>query len=196
MLRQDVFDATSLEKEPEMLAALRKTCSQYLLVGPIVLPKPIPDIDLLIADENSSTIVISELKWIRKTTRPVELIDRDADILKGVGQLRQIRQFLAEHPNHLGSQVKLPRPLTEYANIYYLLIARDHWLWIEPAEDVAIVEFEALSAALGRIQDLHTAISDLLQYEWLPVEGRDFTVQYDRNRVNGVSIESEVFYLA
>jgi hypothetical protein len=47
MLRRDVFDATSLEKEPEMLAALRKTCSQYSLVGPISLPKPLPDIDLL-----------------------------------------------------------------------------------------------------------------------------------------------------
>jgi hypothetical protein len=148
-----------------------------------------------IADENSSTIVIAELKWIRKTTRPVELIDRDADILKGVGQLRQIRQFLAENPNHLDSHVKLPRHIVEYASIYYLLIARDHWLWIEPTQDVAIVEFEALSATLGRVQNLNTAITDLLSYEWLPVEGRDFTVQYDRNSANGVSVESEVFYL-
>jgi hypothetical protein len=37
-------------------------------------------------------------------------------------------------------------------------------------------------------------MSDLLRYEWLPVEGRDFRVQYDTATVNGVSIQSEVFY--
>ena len=31
---------------------------------------------------------------------------------------------------------------------------------------------------------------DLHVYEWLPVEGRDFVVRFDRATVNGVSIES------
>ncbi len=194
--RLEVFDATSLEKEPEMLATLRTICSQYSPVGPVSLPKPLPDIDLLVADENSSTLVIAELKWIRKTARPVELIDRDADILKGIGQLQQIRQYLTDNPNHLASQGKITRNVTQYTKVYYLLIARDHWLWVDPDHDIAIVEFEALSAAFGRAQNLQDGVADLLKYEWLPVEGRDFTVQYDRNSVNGVSIESEVFYLA
>jgi hypothetical protein len=196
MRRRDVFDATSLEKEPEMLAALQQMCSQYSVVGPISLPQPLPDIDLLIADGNSSTIVIAELKWNRKTNRPVELIDRDAEIVKGISQLGQIRQFLTENPSHLDSQVKLPKSTKGYANVHYLLVARDHWLWVEPAHDIAIIEFEALSAAVGRTPNLHAAVTDLLNYGWLPVEGRDFTVRYDRSTVNGVSIESEVFYLA
>jgi len=196
MRRRDVFDATSLEKEPEMLAALRTTCSQYSLVGPISLPKPLPDIDLLITDERSSTVVVAEVKWIRKTIRPVELIERDADIRKGIGQLTQIRQFLSQNPNHLASHGKLARGINRYANVYYLLIARDHWLWVEPAHNIAIVEFEALSAAFGRARSLHAAVTDLLEYKWLPLEGRDFTVQYDMSTANGVSIESEVFYLA
>jgi hypothetical protein len=194
MLRPTVFDATSLEKESETLIALQATHSLHSLQGPIALPKPNPDIDLIVADESSSTIVIAELKWIRKTTRPIELIDRDADVLKGIKQLRQVRDFLLETPSYLSSQGKLPRPVSEYRNVYFTLVARDHWLWIDPEDDIAIVEFEAFSSALTRSESLHSAMSDLLKYVWLPVEGRDFTVRYDRSIANGVAIESEVFY--
>lgn len=70
------------------------------------------------------------------------------------------------------------------------------WLWIEPEDGIAIAEYEALAAALSRHENLHLAVSDLLRYEWLPAEGRDFTVKYDRSTANGVSIECEVFYPA
>jgi len=196
ILRPDVFDATSLGKEAEILADLEKRCPQYVLQGPLPMPKPLPDIDLIVADENSSTVVIAELKWVRKTLRPVEIIGRDAEVLKGIKQLGQIRQFLTENPDHLAAQGKLPRPLTEYENIHYLLVARDHWLWVEPTHGTPIVEFEAFSTAVARSENLRSAISELLTYQWLPVEGRDFTVRYDRATANGVSIESEVFYAA
>ncbi len=194
MVRRDVFDAASLEKEAEILAALRGVCARYSPQGPISLPKPNPDIDFLLSEESSSTVVIAEVKWIRKTGRPVEHMDRDADVLKGMKQLRQIRDFLNGNPTHLRAVGKLPKGLNEYKNIYYLLIARDHWLWIEPTNDTAIVEFDALSAAMSRCDGLQSTINNLLKYEWLPVEGRDFHVQYDRGIVNGVSLESEVFY--
>jgi hypothetical protein len=196
ILRPDIFDTTSLAKEPEILAELQKRCPRHPLQGPVPMPNPNPDIDLIATDENSSTIVIAELKWVRKTLRPVEIPDRDAEVRKGIRQLGQIRQFLMDNPDHLSVQGKLPRRLNDYEHIHYLLVARDHWLWMEPADGFAIVEFEAFSAALGRSENLHAAISDLLTYEWLPVEGRDFTVRYDRATANGVSIEFEVFYAA
>jgi hypothetical protein len=61
--------------------------------GPIVLPNPTPDIDLVLTDERSSTIVIAELKWIRKTVRSVELVSRDAEVLKGIGQIEKFENF-------------------------------------------------------------------------------------------------------
>jgi hypothetical protein len=194
LLRPSDFDVTSLRKEPELRADLENLGSPYLLQGPIALPHPTPDIDLLLTDETSSTIVISELKWIRKTVRPVERLSRDAEVLKGVGQLEQIRDFLTRHPNYLLSLGKLPRVVNEYANAYYLLVARDHWIWVEPTKELAIVEFEAFSKALRRTEGLHFAMSDLLKYDWLPQEGKNFRVQFDRATVNGVSLESEVYY--
>jgi hypothetical protein len=194
LLRPAAFDITSLEKESEILAALQSIGTPYSLQGPISLPKPNPDIDLVGTDENSSTIVIAELKWIRKAIRPVELIDRDADVLKGIAQLKQIRGFLTQNPHYLSSRGKLPRKMNEYTHVYYILVARDHWPWVEPEDDISIVEFEAFSASLRRSEDLHLALNDLLKYEWLPVEGRDFIIRLDKATAGGVSIESEVFY--
>lgn len=194
IVKPEVFDVTTLGKERESLAYLKHKCSRHHVQGPIRLPRPLPDIDLLIVDENSSTLLISELKWIRKTARPVEMPARDVDVLKGIGQLTQIRQFLLENPDYLRQQHKLLRHFSHYANIHYLIVARDHWLWIEPQDGLAIVEFEAFVKALCQHDSLHSATTALLGYEWLPVEGRDFTVRYDRSTVNGASLECEVFY--
>lgn len=192
--RQQVYDATSLEKEEEMRAALRDAGRRYGADGAYALPDPLPDIDLRASDEPSSTVVIAELKWIRKPIRPAEAVDRDAEVLKGVEQLTEIRGFLARTPNHLSAQGRLPRPLSEYENVHYLLVARDHWRWVEPRDGFAIVEFDAFVRALTRSGDLRGAVNELLGYEWLPVEGRDFVVKFERATVNGVSIESEAFY--
>jgi hypothetical protein len=188
------FNATTVEKESEMLATLRTRCPRVAPLGPVPLPRPTPDIDLVIADEGSSTIILAEMKWIRKTLKPVEFKDRDADVLKGIKQLEEIRRFLTANSDHLRSLGKLPRQVSEYRNVYYLLVARDHWCWVEPTDGIAIVEFEAFSSALARSGSLQSAVGDLLTYDWLPVEGRDFKVRYDGALANGVAIESEVFY--
>ena len=194
ILRPEIFDAASAHKEEEMLDDLRHRCPPHSINGPVALPSPTPDIDLLIADENSATVLIAELKWIRKTLRPVEMTDRDKDVLKGMEQLKKIREFLRINPDYLHSQGRLPRRITDYARIEYLLVARDHWLWVEPADGFAIAEYEAFTTYLSRSGDLSAAIDDLLTYDWLPVGGRDFRIQYDRATANGVSLESQVYY--
>ena len=192
--RGQIYDVTSSAKEAEMRASLRDAAGRFGADGPISLPRPVSDIDLMMADEASATLVIAELKWIRKTLRPAEYPDRDADVLKGLDQLSAIMQFLAGAPGYLAAQGKLGRSVREYQHIYHLLVARDHWRWVEPQGGIAIVEFEAFAAVLRSSSRLDEAMNRLLTYEWLPVEGRDFDVRYHRATANGVSIESQVFY--
>ncbi|MEP7303923.1 MAG: hypothetical protein ABJA98_00260 [Acidobacteriota bacterium] len=54
--------------------------------------------------------------------------------------------------------------------------------------------FDAFTEALRAPGTLGENVQTLLAYEWLPVEGREFYVQFDTATVNGVSIESPVFY--
>ena len=90
----DVYSITSLEKQTEMLNDLCRVGGRFGAQGPVKLPEPIPDIDLLAADEESSTLLIAELKWVRKTLRPAEIGRSSAEVLKGVAQLADIRKFL------------------------------------------------------------------------------------------------------
>ena len=108
----------------------------------------------------------------------------------------QIKQYLLKNPKHLTQQRKLPKPLTAYRHVYYLLVPRDHWLWIDPTDDAALIEFEAFAKVMAGDQDLLSAVHLLLTYAWLPVERRDFTVGYERASVNGVSMESQIFHSA
>ena len=57
-----------------------------------------------------------------------------------------------------------------------------------------MVTFEALAETLRSEGSFRDNLEALLRYEWLPLEGRDFYLQYDAASVNGVSIESPVFY--
>ena len=193
-LRPATYQAMSDEKERDMLVELRERMKHRDTQGPISLPNPVPDIDLLIKDERSSTLVLCELKWNRKSLFSKEIISRDAEVLKGISQLDRIRQYLLKNPEHLTRQKKLFREFTEYRDVYYLLVPRDHWLWINPTDDTAIVEFEAFTKVMGGDKDLPSAARLLLTYEWLPVENRDFAVRYERATVNGVSMESQVFH--
>lgn len=192
--RPAVFSLTTGQKEPEMRSALESIGSAHSLRGPIKLPDPTPDIDLLIREEKSSTIVIAELKWLKKNLRSVELLSRDEELMVGIDQLKNIRKFLRNEPDHLASIGHLSRAVNEYTNIYYLLVARGHWTWVAPMDGVATVEFDAFAGALSEAIGLDTAMNRLLSFDWLPVEGRDFVVEHELRTVNGVSIECEIFY--
>lgn len=59
---------------------------------------------------------------------------------------------------------------------------------------MAVVECEQFRLAVERNTSLNRAIQEVLNYDWLPVEGEDFHVQFDRGVVEGVGVESEVYY--
>jgi len=194
MSRNAFCGPTSNTKEGELREKVKQLCPQFFPQGPRSLPQPIPDIDLILTDEASSTIVISEAKWIRKTLRAVEHIDRDKDVAKGFRQLEDIRKFLNENPRHLQRLRTIPRSIDQYQNIFYVLLARDHWLWREPQANIAILEFDAFVRVISVAVSLKLAMEELLRYDWLPVEGRDFIVRVEYARAANVIIESEVFY--
>lgn len=196
ILRPDVFDAASLEKEKELIATLTAELGRYSPVGPVGLPPPTPDIDLMIVDEADSIVVVCELKWMRKPIRSGQIPHSDEGVTKGIKQLRQIRHYLRRFPEHLKRIGRLARPINEYRRVQFLLVARDHWLWIEPENNVAIVEYGGFVKAMLKAQSLSEALDGLLGYGWLPEEGQDFTVVFERSIANGVTVEQEVFYPA
>ena len=193
--RPKVYDLLSNDKEGIMRETLLQDLGRFGVDHSIQLPDGSAEIDLVIEDEPSSTAVIAELKWYRKPTTYRERLKADEQFLDGMDrQMRRIKQFCREHPEFLQQRKALKQRLTEYKNVHYLLIARDHWIWVEPGDQAAVVDFEQFRTAVGRHRTLDAAVSEILAYDWLPIEGQDFHVRYDHRMVEGVAVESEVFY--
>jgi hypothetical protein len=194
-LRPGVHDALSQTKEDEMRDELVTNSRRELrLRGPRVLPEPLPDADLIIEDAVTSTVVIAELKWLRKTIRPTEHSERQKEFLKGIEQLKQIEHFLRENPVYLQDRGDVSQDLRDVKNLRYILLARDYFVWVDPVKGYPVIDYEPLSEITRKPGSFAEQIRVLLRFDWLPVEGRDFRVSYDRATVNGVSVESQTVY--
>jgi hypothetical protein len=192
-LYPSLFSAQNGEKEAVMRQRVKEAVHQFPVQFSIELPNKSTEIDVLIADEASSTLVFVELKWSRKPNRTLERIPRDKDIAKGITQLRLIRAYARQYPKFLAERGRLPRSIDSYANVHYLLAAWDHWYWIEPEDALAVVNFDVLLPLLKMSTNLQDSVKQLLSYDWLPVENRDFRVQLATSSVNGAEFESPIF---
>jgi hypothetical protein len=191
---QALFSAANTQKEQILRSKIKAANSRFNLPEPIRLPDKTTDIDLIIEDPESSTLILAELKWLRKPLKPKERAQRNADVGKGVRQVGLVRDYARAHPDFLKNSRRLTRDVSSYTNVHYLLIVADHWFWVEPGDGFAILDFQAFLTAFAQSTDLNGTITELLLYDWLPKEGVDFRVKYDASIVNGAIIESPSFH--
>jgi hypothetical protein len=194
-LRERSHSLLTDDKAEVMRRDLLETLRDFRCDHSILLPDGSTDIDLLVEDVPSSTVVIAELKWYRKPSTYRERLRVDADFEDGYErQLNTIQSYCRQHPDWLRHRGSLTRSLSDYESVFFLLIGRDHWSWFDPRDNKAVVEFEQFRLAVRRNASLMGAVMELLRYDWLPVEGEDFHVQFDRGLVESVGVESEVYY--
>lgn len=192
-IRPRFYNAASSRKETEMREELCSCGSPFRLTGPIKLRRDLPDVDLVIEDPETSTAAICELKWVRKPYSVGETVLRDEDLTHGATQLRMVQTFLNDNPDFLRARGFLSKHLDEYRRVEYLLVARDHMKWIPPDGQRAIVSFNPFKSMLEKA-DLAAGLDRILRYDWLPVEGKDFRVEFKDDTVNGVTVRSESFF--
>jgi hypothetical protein len=181
------------QKEPVMRRRVLEANSRFNIPEPVRLPNKETDLDLIIEDAQSSTLVLAELKWIRKPLTARERVRCNSEIEKGLRQVQLVRDCARAHPDFLVRSQRLARAVNSYANVHYLLIVADHWFWIDPEDSFAIVDFQVFLTQFSASSNLQDTISDLLTYNWLPVEGVNFSVSFEPSSVNGATIESPTF---
>jgi len=189
-----VHGALSATKEEEMRREILEWLPPHIEgFGPQSLPSPLPDIDLVLEDRTSQTVVIAEMKWLRQPFRPVGLVRTHEEFIDSFRQIEDVRQHLRECPNLLCNSGMLSRPLDQYELVQYIVLARD-FLEISADTTVPAIEYEAFKQAVQRTTDLASAMAILVSEEWLPQEGRDFYLRNERSELNGVGIESLSIY--
>jgi hypothetical protein len=193
--RPDNYRPIAQTKEEDMRESIKADCpARYTVFGPLKLPDAkLPDIDVIIKDSANSQLLIGELKWLRKPTRVIDHRDKDAELEEGFEQLRAIREFLERRPTYLKERGVTERGETD-VKLSFAVIARDHLCYPPQADDLWLTEFDALIWAFSNTDNLTDCISKLQSFEWLPVEGRDFTVRFEPSSLAGETIECEVFH--
>ena len=131
----------------DLSAALRP---RFKPAGPVPLPSPNPDVDFIVEDQKASVLLIAELKWIRKPLSAWERVDRDDDFLKGIRQLRDVQRFLKSQPRFLVDRGSVSAALDTYSEVRYLLIARDHFAWVDPDIDFPVVDHEVFKTLVRK----------------------------------------------
>jgi hypothetical protein len=189
-----LFSGQNTQKEEAMRNLLRSANPGYKVDFSIPLPDGSTEIDVLIEDEATSTLVLAELKWLRKPYKPLERMEREKDLEKGISQLELIRAYGRAHPNFLLKRGKLSRSLADYNKVLHVLLVRDYWHWVEPEDTIAVLDFEEFLAQFRESTSLADLMTALLSYGWLPIEGQHFYVDYTPTSVNGATIESPLFH--
>ena len=189
-----LFSAQNTQKEERMRSQLRAANPGYKVDFSIPVPDGSTEIDVLIEDETTSTVVLGELKWLRKPYKPLERLEREKDLEKGISQLELIRAYGRAHPDFLLERGKISRPLSDHRKVHHILLVRDYWHWIEPENTIAILDFDEFLAQFRDSTSLHDLMTALLSYGWLPIEGQQFYVDYTATSVNGATIESPLFH--
>lgn len=192
----DLYSSNTLTKEDEMRRPLIALTSGIRLIsGPHKLTKPTPDIDLLVQDLQAKILIICELKWCRKPNGHRERLQRDAEVLKGFSQVETIRRFVEANPRYLYERGYIAWELSKFERIHYCVVARDH-IVEAPAGVVPIYAYDDFAAQLTKGTDTASLLKFLDDLEWLPREGSDFGVRFERHQVGPVAIDSEIYYPA
>jgi len=100
---------------------------------------------------------------------------------------------LANNPSFLSERGRLAHRLDDYAQVAYLVVARDQFLWPD-TPDLIVVDYEVFKERLIGADSLSELIGRLGTYDWMPVENTHFSVRFEPRTANGVTVESEIFY--
>lgn len=159
--RPQYYSVIANAKEAEMREDIKQAIpARYAVSGPLKLPdEALPDLDFVLKDSVDSSLLLGELKWLRKSTRVLEYLDRDAELEEGFRQLREIKTFLDAHPAFLQKTGLLNR-INDLPQMTYAVIARDHLGTVE-TENSLLAEFDALIWALREFGGLAEAMRKL-----------------------------------
>lgn len=103
-LDSDAYSRLSIEKESIMEENIKDKLKDYknlIIKTNRPLTKELPDIDIVIFDDNSDCLLMCELKWLLESDSVQEVFARDEDLQKGLLQAKSIQDYANENMDDL-----------------------------------------------------------------------------------------------
>lgn len=194
-----IYSRLSVQKEDIMISELKdfilSNFPHLICKAKINLPKPLPDMDLVIYDKKNATILIAELKWFIAVDSIKEMCKREEDLIKGISQAKKILDYSTSNLSELLLKV-FQRTDIEVNKVYTCVISKNNIGSSELKRIVPVVDLESLKRLFVEENgNINTIISKITSYSYLPKNGTDYLIRYDYTQYAGYNIIGPVLEL-
>ena len=176
---QAAYSRLSYEKEEIMAQRLREWLEQrfpdIMVRTGIKLPRPLPDMDLVLYDKHTRVLFIGEMKWLISTDSIQEVCARDEDLAKGVTQAADILDYALANPQDC--MARAYRESLAVSKVYTCVVSKNNIGTSEIKRTVPIVNEDWLMWIVENCQGNLLRVVDAIEGgEFLPVLGKDFEI--------------------
>ena len=189
---QKSYSKISSTKEKIMTYEIKEKLKKYTNLRSAFhrpLPDPLPDMDIVLYDNITKTLITGELKWLIATDSIQEVCARDDDIKKGIEQVKLIKKYIA---NNLSDTLNraFENKNYEVKNIFSCVITKNNVGTSENEENISVINedsfFSFLEKYNGNLQQVGTAIK---QKEYYPVLNNDYKVVKNEIKYAGYTFQ-------
>lgn len=175
------YDETTHVFESALIQELREKLGRthYRVASQVRVPgrAGLPDIDLVIGEDNTGILQIIELKWVIEPSETWELLERAEAQRKGIDQVRRLLSFERENPGRLWAICFPGAPKPSQVSVRGCVAMRGFWGTAAAEEgEVPVVEENLLVGRLASSGPLDKVWEWLNSRQFLPQEG----VHFDR----------------
>ncbi|ALB48005.1 hypothetical protein [Clostridium beijerinckii] len=176
---QKSYSKISSTKEEIMTCEMREKLKEYTnlkLAFHRPLPDPLPDMDIVLYDTITKTLITGELKWLIATDSIQEVCARDEDIKKGIEQVKLIKEYISNDlPDTLNRAFENRNYEVESA--FSCVITRNNVGTSENGENIPIINEDSFFSLLEKHKgNLKQVVIDIKQKEYYPVLNNDYKV--------------------
>ncbi|HEY8363733.1 MAG TPA: hypothetical protein VIK77_12835 [Tissierellaceae bacterium] len=160
----------------ELVQKISKAFPNLKLEQKIQLPSPLPDMDLIIYDENTNVLFIGEMKWLIQPDSIQEVCSRDEDLAKGICQAKRIKDYvennLADSLNRIFGDEHI-----KVKKIFTCVVSKNTLGTSALDRVVPIINEEILMQLITKFNgNLQEVVNAIEAKEYLPKLGKDFKI--------------------
>lgn len=180
------YDRLKNEKESlsilEIVGLLKKRTGIYQQRNIILSKngKQLTDLDLVVLDSSSSTLILLELKWLMRPDTVFDVLKKDEDIDKGIEQAKLADKYVRKDQKVFLKRYFPESQISSVRRIVPIVVVRDNigsTIKIERALPVCDYDIFLMYLADTELR-LDTICGKIAKGEWLPKKGRDYKVNY------------------
>lgn len=140
----------------------------------------LPDLDLVLINDDEKIAIVSELKWFIEPSEPREVIEKSDEIMKGVKQLISIKNCYQESPKILHKFLNID---DTYSVSFIVISANFIGFDFAQNPEIPVIFVDDFIKNIVKSEKLEDFLDWLTSREYLPKEGIDYELNNNFSQI-------------